>query len=423
MLQTEQIDELLTRYGAAEARIAANLLELDEHPTYKILSAGGLRGTTLAQVGPAMEKAPELWRWLSQLQVTLNDARDIRDAGRMNSERRERLSHYLTGPSILLHVDERSLAQRDLLDVSSADVHGTIDQLLHQMRSVYEPIRDAVATVDQVWTEVVPRTSSGDTTLERLKNDASRLGISEPTLTVLQARLRDVKSALAQDPMSLSGDYAADLDGLITEATHQMATIARGYDELDGDIAESETHLAELRVLRNRAATAHTQAGTKIVDAQGLIRTPDVAIIDGERGLASMADALRTGSDDWQQKRQELDEWMAKVVALREQLSRAYEHNSAPLRRRDELRGLLAAYWAKAAAVGRSEDPMLSDLHDDAHAALFISPTDLDRATMLVSAFGNAMRLPANAVTSAPEAHNKGQDEQDEQDEQEGATP
>ena len=124
MLQTEQIDELLTRYGAAEARIAANLLELDEHPTYKILSAGGLRGTTLAQVGPAMEKAPELWRWLSQLQVTLNDARDIRDDGRMNSDRRERLSHYLTGPSILLHVDERSLAQRDLLDVSSADVHG-----------------------------------------------------------------------------------------------------------------------------------------------------------------------------------------------------------------------------------------------------------------------------------------------------------
>ncbi len=400
MLQTEQIDELLTRYGAAEARIAANLLELDEHPTFKILSAGGLRGTTLATVGPAMEKSPELWRWLGQLQRTLNDARGIRDDGRMSSERRQQLTELLTGDTVVLQVDERTVIQRDLLDVGSADVYGTIEELLSEMRLVYEPIRDAVATVDQVWTEVVPRTSGAETTLDRLKADASRLGISDPTLTVLQARLRDVKSALAQDPISLSRDFASDLDTLVADATHQMADIARGYDQLDGDIAESETHLAELRMLRNRAATAHTQSTAKIVDVQGLIRTPDVAIIDGDNGLAARADELRAGSGDWQQKRQLLDEWMAKVVALREQLSRAYSINSAPLRERDELRGLLAAYWAKAAALGRAEDPALSDLHDEAHNELFTSPTDLERANMLVAGFGNAMRLPGKPIES-----------------------
>lgn len=401
MLQTEKIDEFLTRYGAAEARIAANLLELDEHPTYKILSAGGLRGTTLAKVGPAMENAAELWRWLSQLQIAMNDARDIRDDGRMSNERRERLTEILQGPSILLHTDTKTVTQRDLLDVASTDVHGSIEDTLRAMRSVYEPIRDAVATVDQVWTEVVPRTSSGDTTLGRLQKEADRLGISEPSLTTLQARLRDVKSALAEDPMSLADDYAADLDRLIADAAHQMAAVARGYDDLDGDIAESETHLAELRILRSRAATAHTQSTAKIVGVDGLIRTPDIAIIDGDKGLAAMADQLREADGNWQQKRQRLDEWMAKVVALREQLTRAYATNAAPLRKRDELRGLLAAYWAKAAALGRAEDPMLSDMHDDAHNELFTSPTDLDRAIILVSTLGTAMRLPGKPGASS----------------------
>ncbi len=402
LLETDKIDELLARYTAAEARIAANLLELDEHPTFKILAGGGLRGATLAKVGSAMERSPDLWRWLSQLQRVLADARDIRDDGRMNSERRARITELLTGRSILLHVDERSLAQRGLLDAGQTNVRSTIEHLLAQMREAYEPIRDGVAAVDQVWTEVVPRTDSGATTLQRLQAEADRLGLREPTLSVLDRRLSEVRSALAEDPLSLSGTFAADLETLVGDATRQMASIARGYDELDGDIAATETQLAELRVLRNRAAAAHTQSSTKIKRADNLVHTPDVAIIDGAGGLASLADAIRAdASSNWQQKRQQLDAWMAKTIALREQLTRAYDLNVAPLRKRDELRGLLAAYWAKAAALGRAEEASLSDLHDDAHNELFTSPTDLDRASMLVGTFGTALRV-RGADTSPP---------------------
>ncbi|MEE9416722.1 MAG: hypothetical protein V3V01_15665, partial [Acidimicrobiales bacterium] len=81
-----------------------------------------------------------------------------------------------------------------------------------------------------------------------------------------------------------------------------------------------------------------------------------------------------------------------------EQLVRAYAANALPLRRRDEIRGLLSAYWAKAAAVGRAEDPLLSDLHDDAHNELFTSPTDVARAEMLVSGFGGALRDPSSPI-------------------------
>ncbi|MEE9417445.1 MAG: hypothetical protein V3V01_19345, partial [Acidimicrobiales bacterium] len=265
-METEQIDELLARYRAAEGRIASNLVELDSLPTYKILSAGGLEGKTLLQVGAAMAKAPDLWRWLSQLQSVLNDADEIRADGRMNSGRRERIAGLLTGRSILLAVDETPVEQRDLLGVASAEIRVTIDHLLTQMRQTYEPLRDSVAAVDRVWTEVVPRTDSADTTLRRLKVEVTRLGAVEPTVGALERLLDKVRNALANDPISLEDGYGAELDAAVLDATGQMASLARGHDELEGDIADAETLLAELRVLRSRAAMAHTQSTNKILD-------------------------------------------------------------------------------------------------------------------------------------------------------------
>lgn len=392
-LDTEQIDELLARYSAAEGRIAANLLELDSHPTYKILAGGGMSGQTKAQIGPLMASAGQLWEWLARLQTVLRDATEIRNDGRMNAERRAQLTSMLTGQQILLNVDEKGLDERGLLDEKRTELKVTIEHLLARMRETYEPVRDGIAAVDRVWTEVVPRTDAADTTVKRLKVDADRLGIVEPTISVLERRLGEVRTALADDPLSLDGSFAADLDGLVADAARETAKLVRGHDELDGDVAAAETHLAEVRVLRTRAATAHTQSSTKIENPEGLIRAPDAAIIDGPNGLASRLDELRSKPGlEWQQKRQLLDSLMAKVVGLREQLANAYRANSAPLTRRDEYRGLLTAYSAKAAATGRAEDAALGDLHDAAYNELYTSPTNLDEANSLVSSYGEALR-------------------------------
>ena len=62
--------------------------------------------------------------------------------------------------------------------------------------------------------------------------------------------------------------------------------------------------------------------------------------------------------------------------------------NAHPLEKRDELRGLLAAFRAKMAATGFSEDLVLRDISAEAHNELFTSPTDLARAEKLVTEFG-----------------------------------
>jgi hypothetical protein len=57
------------------------------------------------------------------------------------------------------------------------------------------------------------------------------------------------------------------------------------------------------------------------------------------------------------------------------------------LARRDELRGRLSAYRAKAAARGLAEHPDLTELHAQARALLYAAPCDLRASTRSVHAY------------------------------------
>jgi hypothetical protein len=63
--------------------------------------------------------------------------------------------------------------------------------------------------------------------------------------------------------------------------------------------------------------------------------------------------------------------------------------------RRDELRGRLEAYRAKAAARGRAEDERLAGLFTRAHDLLFTAPCDLRAATRAVHAYQSGLVEPA----------------------------
>jgi hypothetical protein len=65
--------------------------------------------------------------------------------------------------------------------------------------------------------------------------------------------------------------------------------------------------------------------------------------------------------------------------------------------RRNELRGLLDSYQAKANARGRGEDPGLSSMYERAKSSLYVAPCDVAAATELVEAYQQALnRAHAN---------------------------
>jgi hypothetical protein len=59
--------------------------------------------------------------------------------------------------------------------------------------------------------------------------------------------------------------------------------------------------------------------------------------------------------------------------------------------RRNELRGLLGGYQAKADARGRSEDPGLASMYERARSCLYSAPCDLAAATALVEEYQRAL--------------------------------
>ncbi len=398
----DDIDRLLERYSAAEDRIAANLVELDDHPTYGIMTSGALTGATAHRVADVTSPAAQLWVGLDALRQVLERARGARAAGRLGRGERVELGTLLTGPSVVVSVVETPLADRDLLGEASTEQRVTIDELLDRLRRIYEPVRDTVAAIDVVWRDVLPRLDAADTTLTHLDGELIELAATEPTVSIARQQLRRLRTVVMDDPLSLDTDAGERLDAAVAEAARQVGRLRHGHEAIEADLARTEVLIASARVLRAKASAARRAALAKVADPRQLIQVPAEAAVEE---LASRADALRrrTGQP-WQATRSELDQWLALTERLVEQLRAAEAANRAPLDERDQLRGLLSAYRAKAAAVGVVEFPDLADLADDAHAELFTAPTDLDRARQLLTELGAAIQsqaIPSGASDSS----------------------
>lgn len=66
--------------------------------------------------------------------------------------------------------------------------------------------------------------------------------------------------------------------------------------------------------------------------------------------------------------------------------------NETPYQSRNELRGLLDALKAKAAASGLAEDPQCTRLYGEARDLLYTAPCDLGGAGAAVSRYGALLR-------------------------------
>lgn len=377
---------------------AENLYDLDEHPTYRLLAAGEMGGETGRQTNTIMAGAAQLWAWLGKLRSHIDRIDLLLDdrgvfGGKSNSE----IGVLLTQPSIA--VSRASIPASVPAEVvqsfvpapgNSDTLMASVDTMIAMFRQVYEPVRDVVSRVDAVWRDLMPRIDAATGTLTRSEALSARLDLQLPEVRLARQRLDAVRSSVADDPLSLSTNVGPDLDAIVADAARAAGNVERAHGSLDTDLAATDAQLAHLRVLRARAAAAFSEAEAKVTPADALIRVPSPSVIDGQGGLAHRATQIGGSGDDWQRTRTEVDRWNHSAARLREQLERALETNTEPIRRRDELRGLLRAYRVKA-----SMQPGLSDtvaqLGQDADDELYTRPTDLERAQRLIDAFAAAL--------------------------------
>jgi chromosome segregation ATPase len=304
------------------------------------------------------------------------------------------ISGLLGGRSVQLASGPAPLAGRDLADPGREDL--TMATAVARMRGAFSAVTEVVSAAEHVWTEVAGRLDAVGAELARATPVAATLGDEALTgnLTAAQGKLARLRDTLNSDPLALwQPDGTVDTSGAdrlaeqVTATASRADELARLRDEAHQRVAEVTTAAATARSAREDAVAARQQAAVKIAAEALPPSLPDMADLSGR--LADLGALLADGR--WTRLASELDLLERELATATAGFKAAERAVVAAMAKRDELRGLLGAYKAKAARLGGAEDSGLAQHHDQARDLLWTAPCDLAAAEAAVAAYQQAV--------------------------------
>lgn len=389
----DDADRQLRQLRAARDAVTTNLLDLEAEGAYALLKAGdGLSGATALKAKPALARMPELWRGLKLLDELLDRADALRGTGRLDDRKARALLDLLTGSSITLPAETVPLAERQLTGSAVAEHSTTPAALLAGMEDAFVMVRDVVAEVDAAWRDLLGRLEQVTASLDQLGPQAS----GEPQVVVARRALDGLSDRVADDPLGATADLER-AEAALASVQQAVADRRARATRLERDLATASGLLAELERLVSEGRLALDRSRAEVAQPSGLLEPLDPAVLTAERGLRPWLARLErmAAEGDHERSSRGYQRWRRvadDTLAAARQVATA---NTAPTQRRQELRGLLRAAKAKAAAEGRAEDPRLTELALRASQAIGV-PCDLAAAEKHVAAYVEALR-------SAPE--------------------
>lgn len=377
-------------------QIQANLLELDASFGKRLLEGGSLTGTTKLRWGAAAAELASVWETFTGYTEVVRQAGEILDSTRHpSSALLARVSELLTGPAVRVSGPLVPLAERTLTAGATSDDQVTLATAVQRMTAAFSQITDVVGAAERVWNEVTEQLDEIATVLGPARQQADDVADAELSgaLTAAEADLRRIRGVLTADPLSLWHDDGVDMTGadrLLRQArtaATRAAVVARLKQDADRQIAETAAKVAAARSCEADAGQVCAEAVQKI--AAGELPVPPAATGQLESRLAAL-DAMRA-TGRWQRLAAELEAIDHDAAAAASQWQEAGRAAQALLDRRNELRGLLDAYRAKAASQGAAENVELAALYQRARDLLRAAPCDLLTA-------GDAVRLYQRVV-------------------------
>jgi hypothetical protein len=299
----------------------------------------------------------------------------------------------------------RTAEAKRLLDTDAVEIRpGTSMSVAGLLDAVERELNDVVAERDRLVTaarQAVTAVDDATKLLDHLHGRAVAIRVDdEPQLAAARTALEAARAAVAGDP--LAATPGPDLAGLVAAAGRRIDELERAWERLPGRLAQARADLAAIVALVAAGADALADARTKISSPTGLLQPMAPALIDGERrALGPWLERIERHAEqgDWRAAAIGLDGWEGVATTHLATAQRVLVANRAPVIRRNELRGLLHAFRAKAAGDDRAEDPVLMPLHQAACDALYEAPCDLDRAAARVQAFIDAINAGPRDAT------------------------
>jgi hypothetical protein len=397
-------DQAATAVAAAVAErdtIQANLLDLDGSFGKRLLAGAKLTGETQRRWEAATAAMTTLWETFSAYSAVVDRAAEVLAGGKLTSPKLEDLNTLLNGTSVRLARASSAVARGDLTGRAETEV--TPAAAVREMRRAFADVADLVATAENVWNGIADQLQqvAGDLAAARQRTEGLADDALVDALGQAETELGQLRDLLNSDPLALwvrSPGNLGGRDGRVDDArldrlrqraaaaVSRAGELAAVRENADRRISAVAASVSAARASWQDAMAARERAAARIAAAL-LPEPPEV------RGLADRLAALDTlkAAGRWPRLASELDLLEQQAAAVAKGCRDAERQATGLLDRRDELRGLLDAYQARAAKLGGAEDSELDARYDRAHDLLWTAPCDLSAAADAVTGYQQAV--------------------------------
>jgi hypothetical protein len=397
-LTKERAPAVVQAAAAERDAIQANLLELDGSFGKRLLEGAPLTGQTRRRWDLTAATLATLWQVYEAYSAVIDQATEAVQ-GHLGPRELAWITTLLTGSSIQLSAGPAPLAGRDLADSGRENL--TVVEAVTRMRRSFSQITEVISAAEQVWNEMTSRLDAVGSELGRVMPLAASLADEalNGNLSAAQGKLARLREILSTDPLSLwlggsdpkTGPVDTSGADRLTERVAATATrideLARLRDDAQQRIAEVTMAAAAARAAYEDATAAWQRAAAKI--AAGALPAQPAGFTDPSARIADLDALLAAGR--LTRLSSELDHLDRDLAGLTTSLRDTEQAVAGVLGRREELRGLLGAYQAKAARLGAAEDPGLTERHDRARGLLWTAPCDLAAAADAVTSYQQAV--------------------------------
>jgi hypothetical protein len=373
--------------------IQQNLLDLDGSFGKRLLAGAKLTGGTKKSWEAAAADLATLWETFTAYSAVVDRAAEIMAGLRRSpGPQLAQVSSLLYGPSVQLTRPASARSRGDLTSTGVTTV--SVYTAVREMKPAFASVTDVVAAAEAVWNEAAGELQQIGTDLAAARQQAAGLADEAFTgvLTAAETDLAQVRDLVNCDPLALWRGGQVDTTRLARLRERTAAALSRAADlaalraNSGRRIEAVAAIVAAARQAWQDAMAARERTADKIA-AVALPAPPNVS------GLAPRLASLNTLTAEgrWARLDSELDLLEKQATALARDCRDAEQQATALLDRREELRGLLDAYRARAAKLGGAEDSDLDARYDRAHDLLWTAPCDLPAAANAVTGYQRAV--------------------------------
>lgn len=394
-MSPESVVHALSERSEERDRISGDLLDLEAHTSFQLLKSTELGGETERRWAEAEAAMRTLWSLFDAYRSTLERVEDIVARNpKLNGIARVELTTLLTGPSVLLRAEPKPVEQRSLCP--PADESLTLDEAVHGMDVVFRGTVEIIRDVDAVWTILLPKLTQAESTLLATVDRHARLvdadratppAAPHPALAKLGRKLTQLREAVIRDPLGV-GSADEDLDRVSADLTvylhhlEELHAFRETYDERRASLLE---RVERLRADEDKAREIHARVVMKIAAPVPPVLQPAADALLDELAM------LDSPGIEWPERARRLALLDHAVGEAVEQASAASAGLLGLLGRRDELRGQLGAYQAKAVRLNRASDPAAVRSYQRARLLLWSAPCELPKAASAVMDYRRAI--------------------------------